>query len=58
MGEKVQGVRSVTVNVQNRQGEANNSMGNGEAKELMRTSHGHELKWGNDGGRQVQSREE
>ena len=26
-------------------------MGNGEAKELMRTSHGHELKWGNDGGR-------
>ena len=25
-------------------------MGNGEAKELMCMTHGHELRWGNDGG--------
>ena len=37
--------------VQNRQGEAKNSMGNGEAKELICMTHGHELKGGNVGGR-------
>ena len=26
-------------------------MGNGEAKELIFMTHGHELRWGNDGGR-------
>ena len=26
-------------------------MGNGEAKELICTTHGHELRWGNAGGR-------
>ena len=26
-------------------------MGNGKAKELTRMTHGHELRWGNDGGR-------
>ena len=26
-------------------------MGNGEAKELTCMTHGHELRWGNDGGR-------
>ena len=26
-------------------------MGNGEAKELTCTTHGHELRWGNAGGR-------
>ena len=26
-------------------------MGNGEVKELMCMTHGHELRWGNDGGR-------
>ena len=26
-------------------------MGNGEAKELICMTHGHELWWGNDGGR-------
>ena len=26
-------------------------MGNGEAKELICTAHGHELRWGNAGGR-------
>ena len=56
MGEKVQGVRSVTVNVQNRQGEANNSMGNGEAKELTYMTHGHELRWENAGEREVEGR--
>ena len=29
--------------VKNRQGEVNNSIGNGEAKELTCTTHGHEL---------------
>ena len=27
-------------------GEAKNSRGNGEVKELIFTTHGHELKWG------------
>ena len=30
--------------VQNRQGEVKNSMGNGEAKEVICTTHGHELR--------------
>ena len=42
----------------NRQGEVKNSIGNGEAKELICMTHGHELKWGNDGGREVQGRGE
>ena len=37
------------VGVQNRQGEGKNSMGNGEAKELICRTHGHELRWRNDG---------
>ena len=32
--------------VQNRFGEVKNSMGNEEAKELMCTTDGHELRWG------------
>ena len=40
--------------VQNRQGEVKNSIGNGEAKDLINMTHGHELKWGNVGGRGVQ----
>ena len=40
--------------VQNRQGEVESSMGNGEAKELICTTHGHELSGGNAGGRGVQ----
>ena len=31
-----------------------NSMGSGETKELICMTHGHELKWGNDGGKGVQ----
>ena len=36
--------------VQNRQGEVKYSVGNGETKELIRMTHGHELKQGNAGG--------
>ena len=35
--------------VQNRQREVKNSIGNGEAKELIHMTHGHELRWGNYG---------
>ena len=37
--------------MENRQGEVKNSIGNVEAKELICTTHGHELKWGNVGRR-------
>ena len=37
--------------VQNRQGQFKNSIGNGEAKELMCTTHGHELRRGSVGGK-------
>ena len=50
-GEKGTGNRKHKWQVQNRQGEVNNNMGNGEAKELICTAHGHELRWGNAGGR-------
>ena len=38
--------------VENRQEEGKNSIGNVEAKELICTTHGHELKEGNMGGRE------
>ena len=44
LGKKVQGVRSVN-------GRHKIDRGNGEAKELICTTHGHELRWGNAGGR-------
>ena len=37
--------------VENRQGEGKNSVGNVEAKELISMTHGHELQAGNVGGR-------
>ena len=37
--------------VENRQGEDKNSIGNVEAKELICMTHRHELKWGNAVGR-------
>ena len=40
--------------VQNRQGEVKNSMRNGEGKELICTTQGCELRWGNDGMRGMQ----
>ena len=51
-GGKVTGNKKDKWWVQNRQGEVKNSMGNGEAKELIYMTHGHELRWGNDGGRE------
>ena len=50
MREKVQGIRSINDRYKI-DGEAKNSMGNGEAKELICMNHGYELKWGNVGGR-------
>ena len=44
--ENVQGLRSTNWQVQNRQRDVKNSMGNGETKELICTTHGHELRWG------------
>ena len=58
IGEKVQGIRSINGQVQNRQREVKNSMGNGETRELMCMTHGHELRWGNDGGMGVEGRGE
>ena len=40
--------------VQNREGQVKNCIGNGETKELICMTHGHELRWENDGGRGVQ----
>ena len=37
---------------QNRHGDVKNSIGNGESKELIYMTHGHELKWGNACGRE------
>ena len=49
-GEKGTGNKKHKQQVQNRQVEVKNSMGDGEAKELICATHGHELRWGNDGG--------
>ena len=43
MGEKVQGVRSINDKLKS-QGEVKNSMGNGEAEELICMIHRHELR--------------
>ena len=37
--------------MENRLGEGKNSVGNVEAKEPLSMTHGHELYWGNVGGR-------
>ena len=39
-------------------GKVKNSMGNGEAKELICTTHGHEVRGQNAGGRGIQGRGE
>ena len=57
-GGKGTGNKNHNWQAQNRQGEVKNTMGNGEAKELIGTTHGHELKGGNVGGRGVQGRGE
>ena len=48
-GEKVQGISS-NWQVQNRQGEVKNTIGNGESEEFICTTHGYELIRGNTGG--------
>ena len=45
-GGKGTGIKKHNWQVQNRQGDAKNSIGNGEANELIRTSHGHEPRVG------------
>ena len=51
IGEKVQRIRSI--NGRHKiDGEVKNGVGNGEAKELTCMTHEHELRWGNDGGRE------
>ena len=49
-GEKVQGIRNIKWQVENRKGEVQNSMGNEEAKELICMTHGHKLRGGSAGG--------
>ena len=44
MEEKVQGIRSINGRYKIDRGRLRNSIGNGEAKELIRTTHGHELR--------------
>ena len=56
MGEKVHGIRSMNSRYKIDRGVVKNSLGNGEAKELLYTTHGHELRRGNAGGREVQGR--
>ena len=58
MGGKVQGIRSINGRYKIDRGEVKNSVGNGETKEFICTTHGHELRWGNDSGREVQGRGE
>ena len=48
-GEKVQGIRSIIGRYKIDKGEVKNSIGNGEAKELICTTYGHELRGGNTG---------
>ena len=43
MEEKVQGIRSINGRYKIDRGRLRNSIGNGEAKELVRMIHGHEL---------------
>ena len=51
MGKKVQGIKNIKGRYKIDRGEVKNSMGNGQAKELIGMTHGHELRWGNDDGR-------
>ena len=49
LGEKVQRIRSINSRYKI-DGEVKNNIGNGEAKELICMTHGHELRW--EGGRE------
>ena len=46
MGEKVQELKSIIGRYKNRQGNVKIHIGNGEAKELICTTHEHELREG------------
>ena len=50
MGGKVQGIRSINGRYKI-DGEVKNSIRNGESKELICMTYGHELRWGIAGGR-------
>ena len=52
MREKVQEIRRI-IGRHKIDVEVKKSIGNGEAKELICMTHGHELMWGNTGGREV-----
>ena len=56
MGEKVQGIRSIIGRHKIDRGEVKNRIGNGEAKELTCTTHGHELRVGGAGRRGLKGR--
>ena len=43
-GEKVTGIKKHNLYIQNRQGDVKNNIENGEAKELICMTHGHELR--------------
>ena len=49
MGEKVQGISSINDRYKIDRGKVKNSIGNGEAKELICMTHGHAWKWGGNG---------
>ena len=49
LGGKIQGLRSIIGRHKIDKGEVKNSIGNGEAKELICTTYGHELRGGNTG---------
>ena len=51
MGAKGKGNKKYKWQVENRQGEVKNNMGNGEAKELICMTHEHEIRWENAHGR-------
>ena len=44
MGEKVKGIRSINGRYKIDRGRVKNSIGNGEPKELICMTHGHELR--------------
>ena len=54
----MQGIRSINDSYKIDRVEVKNSMGNGEAKELICMTHRHEPRWGNDSRREVQGRGE
>ena len=56
MGGTVQGIRSLNGRYKIRQGTVKNSIGNGEAKELICTTYVHELSGGIAGGREWSGR--